>query len=191
MEDWRSKLPGDVKSHLEAQIKEVARLKHTYVNEKNAQNIQLWLGLTNLSKGIFDLNLKTKFLEKALKDVSDTGKTISEKLSEVTKIDFQKEINNTFNQISDINSRLKSLTILEKDSSSIKERLIELTDKIKALEKAVSEIEEIKRAKTNILDKFKEIESKVSALEKVLSQNNKKIEKLSKVKVKPIKKKKR
>ncbi len=189
MEAWRTKLPGDIKTHLEAQIKEATRFRNIYSNEKNAQNIQSWLAVANLSKGIFDLNLKTKFLEKALKDISDLNKVTAEKLAEVIKIDFQKEINNTFNQISDINARLKLLNLLEKDSTSMKERLIELTEKAKPIEKLMQEIEDIKKTRAVVLERVKELESKSSSYEKLINAQAKEIEKLKKSKIKAVKRK--
>ncbi len=191
MEGWRANLPGDIKSHLEAQIKEVARFKNIYFSERNAQNIQLWIGIAGLSKGIFDLNLKTKFLENALKDISNLSKTTSEKVAEIIKIDFQKEINNTFNNISDINSRLKGFVLLEKDFGSVKERLIELTERLKGFERVVSDVEDIKRLKVGVLDRFKGLDNRVSNIEKSISQYNKRFEKLSKVRIMAVKKKKR
>ena len=191
MEAWRNKLPEDTKTHLEVQLKEVARLKEIYYGEKNAQNVQLWLGISNLSKSIFDINLKTKFLEKALKDLSELNKITSEKLTTITKIDIQKEINNTFTQISDINSRLKTLISLEKDSTSMKERLIELTEKVKPVDKLIQEIDDIKKVRVGILDRVKELETKASVSEKLINSQAKELERLKKTKnnIKAVKRK--
>jgi len=186
MELWRNKLSADIKTHLEAQIKEVSRFKAVYLNEKDVKLIQLWLGIANLSKGIFDLNLKTNYIERALKDLSEINKSLANKVENITKIDFQKEINNTFTQISEINAKLKSIQILEKDSASIKERLIELTEKIKPLEKLPPEIEEIKRVRVTVLERVKELETKYSNIEKNFNSQLKEIERLKKVKVKPV-----
>src|SRR3989344_1404023 len=186
MELWRNKLSADIKTHLEAQIKEVSRFKAVYLNEKDVKLIQLWLGIANLSKGIFDLNLKTNYIERALKDLSEINKSLANKVENITKIDFQKEINNTFTKISEINAKLKALPILEKDSASIKERLIELTEKIKPLEKLPPEIEEIKRVRVTVLERVKELETKYSNIEKNFNSQLKEIERLKKVKVKPV-----
>lgn len=193
METWRSKLSADIKTHLEAQIKEVSRFKPVYLNEKDAKVIQLWLGIANLSKGIFDINLKTNYIERALKDLSELNKNLANKIEVITKIDFQKEINNTFSQISEINAKLKTIQSLEKDSASMKERLIELTEKVKLLEKTPQEIEEIKKVRITVLDRVKELETRASNIEKSFNSQSKEIERLKKIKTKPVvvKKKKR
>ncbi|MBI4154656.1 hypothetical protein HY498_01055 [Candidatus Woesearchaeota archaeon] len=192
MEAWRTKLTDDIKSHLETQIKEVARYHNIYNEEKDAQRIQLWLAIANQSKGIFDINLKTKFLERALKEISEVSKNMTEKIESLTKLDIQKEINNNFTAISEINSKLKSLNNIEKDFTALKERVIELTEKTKHIEKINQEIEDIKKVRSGVLEKIKSIESKISSLEKSFTQQNKKIEIIKKSKsISPIKKKKR
>tara|TARA_Y100000034_G_C6869095_1_gene396506 strand:+ start:388 stop:654 length:267 start_codon:yes stop_codon:yes gene_type:complete len=63
---WRKDVDPILKEHLEALIKESYRYKRSYKNSKDVSKAQLWCALACLSKEIFDLNLKVKFLEKAL-----------------------------------------------------------------------------------------------------------------------------
>jgi len=69
--NWRKKVDPILKEHLESQIKESYRHKESYSDAKNKNIAQLWIAIANLSKQVFDLNLKVKFLEKALRETSD------------------------------------------------------------------------------------------------------------------------
>jgi len=69
MANWRNNVDPMIKSHLEAQIKETSKTP-VYKEAKNPGNAQLWVAVANLSKQIFDLNLKLKFLENALREVA-------------------------------------------------------------------------------------------------------------------------
>ena len=65
---WRDKVDPAIKNFLEMQIRESARYKPVYSLSENPSNAQLWIAVANLSKQNFDLNLKIKILENALKD---------------------------------------------------------------------------------------------------------------------------
>jgi len=67
---WRKKTDPIIKEHLEAQIKESYIHKKAYSEAKDPKNAQLWIAVANLSKQVFDLNLKVKFLEKTLREIS-------------------------------------------------------------------------------------------------------------------------
>ena len=76
--DWRKEIDPMVKDHLEAQIKETARYKKSYEKAKNKANAQLWIAVANLSKQLFNLNLKFNYLERALKDsLTGTGGAVN------------------------------------------------------------------------------------------------------------------
>ena len=66
--DWRKDIPLSIKTNLETQIREASRYKKYYIKSKNPSNAQLWCAIAGLSKQIFDLNLKIKFLEGVLRD---------------------------------------------------------------------------------------------------------------------------
>ena len=67
---WRDKIDPSIKSHLELQIRETTRHKPAYSLAKDKAVSQLWCAIANLSKQNFDLNLKIKFLENALRELS-------------------------------------------------------------------------------------------------------------------------
>jgi len=83
---WRKNVDPLIKDHLELQIKESYREKKAYSKAKDKPNAQLWVAIANLSKQFFDLNLKVKFLEKALRDVNTKDrKKIDEDAEKVLK----------------------------------------------------------------------------------------------------------
>lgn len=66
---WRNKVEPILRNYLEIQINESSKYKSAYSLSKNPSNAQLWIAIANLAKQNFDLNLKIKILENALKDV--------------------------------------------------------------------------------------------------------------------------
>ncbi|MBI2105397.1 hypothetical protein HYT56_01000 [Candidatus Woesearchaeota archaeon] len=65
---WRKNIDPILKEHLEKQIRESYVHKNSYSLAKNKNTAQLWVAIANLSKQIFELNLRIKFLEKTLKE---------------------------------------------------------------------------------------------------------------------------
>lgn len=78
---WRDNVDPMIKNHLELQIKESAKF-NSYKKAKNPALAQLWVAVANLSKQIFDLNLKLNYLENALKDL---GRSKEEKYIETAE----------------------------------------------------------------------------------------------------------
>ena len=70
MANWRNFVDKSLKDHLEFQIKESSKHSPAYKQSKNPSDAQLWIAVANLSREIFDLNLKVKFLEKVLQDMN-------------------------------------------------------------------------------------------------------------------------
>jgi hypothetical protein len=68
--NWRKKVDPSIKSHLEFQIKESARNVAAIKSSKNPSNAQLWCAIANLSKQIFDVNLRLRYLERAVRDLA-------------------------------------------------------------------------------------------------------------------------
>ncbi len=66
---WRNKIDPSLKPHLERQIIEASKQKKAYLNTKDPAITQLWCAIANLSKEIFDLNLKINYLEKTLQQM--------------------------------------------------------------------------------------------------------------------------
>ncbi len=65
---WRMKLEDSLRKHLELQIRETYKQKNAYESSKNPSNAQLWISIANLSRQIFEMNLRMNVLERALKD---------------------------------------------------------------------------------------------------------------------------
>jgi len=76
--NWRDNVDKTIKNHLELQIKETANYSSSYNKAKNPANAQIWIAIANLSKQIFDLNLKIKFLEKALQEIAKPKKEVKQ-----------------------------------------------------------------------------------------------------------------
>ncbi len=85
--NWRKKVDLGIKDHLEMQIREAAKNSSAYKHAKNQADAQLWCAVANLSKQMFDLNLKFNYLERALKDSlgTDAKKEKTEKAKQLRK----------------------------------------------------------------------------------------------------------
>lgn len=83
MNSWRDNVEESVRKHLELQIRESAKYKEAYDVSANPANAQLWVAIANLSKELFEMNLRMKFLEKAVYDLID--KQVSKTLEKKTK----------------------------------------------------------------------------------------------------------
>ena len=81
--NWRKNVDPLIKDHLEAQIKESFRHRESYTNSKDVSKAQLWIAVANLAKQVFDLNLKVKFLEKALQEIGGKKKKVNEDVKAV------------------------------------------------------------------------------------------------------------
>ena len=86
MNNWRDKVSKDIFDHLEAQINESTKYKEAYEEAPNKGDAQLWIAIATLSKQIFDLNLKIKYLEGVLKEfdkkIKESGEEIKRSLRE-------------------------------------------------------------------------------------------------------------
>ena len=72
MANWRKKIDPSIKDHLEIQIKESAKHRNVIELSENPTNAQLWVAIANLSKQLFDINLKITYLERALRESLST-----------------------------------------------------------------------------------------------------------------------
>ena len=81
--NWRKDVDPLIKDHLEAQIKESFRHRKNYKNSKDVSKAQLWVAIANLAKQVFDLNLKVKFLEKALQEIGGKKKKVDDDVKAV------------------------------------------------------------------------------------------------------------
>ena len=65
---WRNNVDPIIKNHLEVQIKEAAKNKSAIVASNEPKIAQLWIAIANLSKQNFDLSLRVKYMERALRE---------------------------------------------------------------------------------------------------------------------------
>ncbi len=67
--NWREKIDKILRSYVENQIKEASKERKAYLSASDPKNAQLWIAIGNLSKQIFELNLRLNYLERALRDI--------------------------------------------------------------------------------------------------------------------------
>jgi predicted ATP-dependent endonuclease of OLD family len=75
---WRENVDPIIKSYLELQVKDTQQFKGAYSKAKEPSKAQLWIAIANLSKHIFSLEMKIKYLEKTLQEIAmkfDQSKT--------------------------------------------------------------------------------------------------------------------
>ncbi len=68
VKDWRENLEPAVRLHLEKQINESHKQRKAYLSAGSSGNAQLWIAVANLSRQLFDVNLKLNYLEKVVRD---------------------------------------------------------------------------------------------------------------------------
>jgi len=78
--NWRNYVNLDLKDHLEMQIEESSKQQKAYKRAKNPSNAQLWCAIANLSKNIFQLNLKIDYLEKKLQKKTTKAKKLKKSI---------------------------------------------------------------------------------------------------------------
>ena len=67
---WREKVDPIIKTYLELQIKDTAQFRESFSKAKDPSKAQLWIAIANLSKHIFSLEMKIKYLEKTLQELA-------------------------------------------------------------------------------------------------------------------------
>jgi len=78
-QDWRERLENSIRTHLELQIREAARHKEAYLSSNNPAVSQIWCAIANLSKQIFELSLKLRFLERGLQEIIEKQQKVATK----------------------------------------------------------------------------------------------------------------
>ncbi|MBU1203980.1 MAG: hypothetical protein KKG60_02840 [Nanoarchaeota archaeon] len=76
MVSWRENVDPLIKEHLEAQIRETTKNQSTYMQADEPALAQLWVSIANLSKQLFNLNLKIKYMEKLVKDTLERSREV-------------------------------------------------------------------------------------------------------------------
>jgi hypothetical protein len=75
---WRVLVDKSIRGHLEREVNESSKHKKAYKHSRDPSSAQLWCAIGNLSKQVFDVNLKLNYLESALRDIA-VKKTASKK----------------------------------------------------------------------------------------------------------------
>ena len=75
MANWQDKIELSLKDHLKRQIDETHNSKEAMLTSDNPKLTQLWIAIANLSREIFEVNLRLKYLERAMRDMSKVQRT--------------------------------------------------------------------------------------------------------------------
>ena len=79
---WRAKIDPQLRNHLEKQIAETGKHRTAYSESKDPGNAQLWVAVANISREIVDLSLKLKYLEGAIKDITQKQDSVLNQVSQ-------------------------------------------------------------------------------------------------------------
>jgi hypothetical protein len=82
MASWRDHVEPSLKGHLEAQIRNSSRHK-AFLRAPNQANAQLWIAIANLSKKLYDLQMKLEIVDTALKESLNVVREAEEKKMEL------------------------------------------------------------------------------------------------------------
>ena len=66
--NWKNKVDNVIKEHLDLQIRKTYDQEEAFNKASNKANAQLWIAIANLSREIFELNLKLKYQERKQKN---------------------------------------------------------------------------------------------------------------------------
>ena len=92
---WRKSVDPIIKEYLDLQIKESNKFRNAFSKSKNPANAQLWIAIANLTKHIFNLELKIRYLEGAIRDLNDRLLKSAEKKPEDVLKELEKEVKKT------------------------------------------------------------------------------------------------
>lgn len=92
---WRKNVDPIIKEYLDLQVKETTKFKGAYSKAKNKPNAQLWIAIANMTKHIFNLELKIKYLEGTIKDLNERLLQLTEKKPEDVLKELEKEVKKT------------------------------------------------------------------------------------------------
>ena len=85
--NWRNEIDPVIRNHVEARIKQSAEDREALLEAKKPREAQLWITLGHLSKEMSDMNLRLKFLEKALTETLKSKKKKTRSKKEQKEID--------------------------------------------------------------------------------------------------------
>lgn len=105
--EWRKNVDTIIKGYLDLQVKEASKFKNAYLKSKNPANAQLWIAIANLSKHMFSLELKIKYLEGTIKDLNERLNKLSEKKPEDVLNELEKEAKQSKKEVKKIKGSLR------------------------------------------------------------------------------------
>src|SRR3989344_3432443 len=89
---WRKNVDPIIKDYLDLQVKEAAKFRSAYSKAKNQANAQLWIAIANMTKHMFNLELKIKYLEGTIRDLNERLLKTTEKKPEDVLKELEKEV---------------------------------------------------------------------------------------------------
>jgi len=104
---WTKNVDPIIKEHLDLQVKEAAKFRNSYLKSKNPASAQIWIAIANISKHIFSLELKIKYLEGVVRDVNDRLLRATEKKPEEILKELEKEARETKKEVRKIKGSLR------------------------------------------------------------------------------------
>ena len=72
MNNWRNKIDPFLRTHLEAQVRDSSRYRRAYKESKDPGKAQLWVAIANLSRQLFNVSVKLKYMERLFQDMNDS-----------------------------------------------------------------------------------------------------------------------
>ena len=88
---WRKNVDPIIKDYLDLQVKETVKFRDAYSQAKNKADAQLWIAVANMTKHLFNLELKIKYLEGAIRDLNERLLKTTEKKPEDVLKELEKE----------------------------------------------------------------------------------------------------
>tara|TARA_Y100000034_G_scaffold131124_1_gene191190 strand:- start:526 stop:909 length:384 start_codon:yes stop_codon:yes gene_type:complete len=92
---WRKNVDPIIKEYLDIQVKETNKFREAFSKSKRPANAQLWIAVANMTKHLFSLELKIKYLEGAIRDLNERLLKATEKRPEDVLKELEKEARKT------------------------------------------------------------------------------------------------
>tara|TARA_Y100000034_G_C6735937_1_gene326328 strand:- start:42 stop:419 length:378 start_codon:yes stop_codon:yes gene_type:complete len=120
---WRKNVDPIIKDYLDLQVRETTKFKQAYEKAKNKSNAQLWIAIANMTKHLFNLELKIKYLEGTIKDLNEKFLESTEKKPEEVLKELEKEVKKTKKVKKKIIKKAKKKKTKKKTKGSLRKTL--------------------------------------------------------------------
>ena len=120
---WRKNVDPIIKDYLDLQVRETTKFKQAYEKAKNKPNAQLWIAIANMTKHIFNLELKIKYLEGTIKDINEKLLQLTEKKPEDVLKELEKEVKKTKKVRKITKKKTKKKKVKKKTKGSLRKTL--------------------------------------------------------------------